>query len=868
MNRRVSVTVTDPSGKVIGDGGMNDAIEALQKQIAGLAAGQKKQEECCESILRRLDRLDEIADLLRGIKSENANLKAEIDALKKGQAATDQSIKNLPKPLSSSEVTDITERTADSAIKKNQMPRFALLGVNLGADSNHNVTFTGKGRYFAPFKENFAIQGQAEYMYFRDRKEGQFDLGIVNRIKDMQIGLFTSFKNVQISELKGGGTVGQGALTLDYIFSRGKVGLFGTKAFLDNAVLNRTNLTNTMTMETLLKVVDQVGAQATIGLMKDVYAEGNIGYLKSVGAADRPGGTLRFVFPLTQRLAFTLEGGMNETMLGRDNNGRVVAGLQFGNFMRPKDYKGATHPVPVDVPRVRYELLKRVVRSGNDAPIADAGPDQIGVNAGQITLDGSNSYDPENDPITYLWTQIGGPVVSLSGANTARATFTAAEGSNYIFRLQVRDDRGATGVARVQITTARTPQVRIARFVATPQQIRAGETSTLTWAVDNADTVTIDGIGNVNAQSGSSTVSPTQTTSYRLTATNRVGSISETVTVVVQRPEAGIIFFTATPMNIVNGQSTTLSWQTQNATSVTISGVGSVAQSGSQVVSPTSDTVYTITATNSFGQASAQVAIRVTAQPMPRIVRFSAAPAEIVSGEASSLVWQVEDATDVSISGLGAVAMTGSTNVTPTENTTYTLTARNASGEITAQASITVFPALRILNFSGNPASSPAPGTPVVLSWATQGATEVFIDGIGSVTTSGQVTVNPTADTVYTLRAIGRRNTLTATAQVTVRQPLPGGGGGPIADAGPNQVTLNREIQLDGTKSVSPEGLVIGYSWRAIGRQPDLLLGADTATPTVRFVQYAFGEYVFELTVTDARGRFSKAQTKVFFAGN
>ena len=71
-----------------------------------------------------------LGDLLRGIKSENANLKAEIDALKKGQAATDQSIKNLPKPLSSSEVTDITERTADSAIKKNQMPRFSLLGVN------------------------------------------------------------------------------------------------------------------------------------------------------------------------------------------------------------------------------------------------------------------------------------------------------------------------------------------------------------------------------------------------------------------------------------------------------------------------------------------------------------------------------------------------------------------------------------------------------------------------------------------------------------------------------------------------------------------------------------------------------------------
>lgn len=865
MNRRVNVTVTDPNGKVIGDGSMNDVLEALQKQ---LAAAQKKQEECCDSILRRLDRLDEIADMLRGIKSENASLKAEVDALKKAQAATDNSVRNLPKPLSASEVSDITEKAsekaADSAIKKNQMPRFALLGVNLGADSTHHVTFTGKARYFAPFKEKFAFQGQGEYLYFRDRKEGQFDLGIVNRIRDMQVGLFSSFKNVQLSDLHGGGTLGQAALTVDYLFGRGKVGLFGTKAFLDNAVVKREDLTRTLSLETVLKAVDQVGVSGTVGLVKDTYLEGNIGYLKSFGAADRPGGTLRFVFPLSQRWAFTLEGGMNETLLGRDNNGRVVAGVQFGNFLRPKEYKASGNPVPVDVPRVRYELVTRKVRNGNEAPIADAGPDQIGANPGTITLDGSASYDPEGDPIKYQWTQIGGPATSLAGANTAKATFSAAEGSNYIFRLSVTDDKGAVGVARVQVTTTRTPQVRITRFTANPQQIKSGESSQLVWQVENADNVTIDGIGAVNPVSGSTSVSPQQTTTYKITATNRGGSVSETVTVTVQRPDAGIIFFTASPMTIVAGQSTTLSWQTQNATTVEISGVGAVAQSGSQIVSPKADTVYTITARNAFGQATAQVAIRVTAEPMPRIVRFSAAPIEIVAGEAASLIWQVENATDVSISSIGEVAITGTTNVTPTVTTTYTLTAKNSSGEVSAQATVTVFPALRIVSFVADPATSPSPGSKVTLSWNTQGATEVFIDGIGTVGPSGNVSVNPTVDTTYTLRAIGRRNTLTSTVLVTVRQ-APSGGGAPIADAGPDQVTTSREVRLDGTRSSSPEGLAIGYSWRAVGRQPELILGADTATPSVRFAPLSFGEYQFELTVTDAKLRFSKATTKVFF---
>ena len=52
-------------------------------------------------------------------------------------------------------------------------------------------------------------------------------------------------------------------------------------------------------------------------------------------------------------------------------------------IMHPKDFASITTPVPMDVPRIRYELGTR--RVGTSPPIANAGPDQLNVPA-LITL--------------------------------------------------------------------------------------------------------------------------------------------------------------------------------------------------------------------------------------------------------------------------------------------------------------------------------------------------------------------------------------------------------------------------------------------------------------------------------------------------
>src|SRR5580693_2895740 len=72
--------------------------------------------------------------------------------------------------------------------------------------------------------------------------------------------------------------------------------------------------------------------------------------------------------------------------------------------------------------------------------------------------------------------------------------------------------------------------------------------------------------------------------------------------------------FTAQPMSIHAGSSTTLSWTTSGATSIAIApgAITSTTASGSVSVSPTATTNYTLSATNSAGVSTATLTVIVT----------------------------------------------------------------------------------------------------------------------------------------------------------------------------------------------------------------------------------------------------------------
>lgn len=102
------------------------------------------------------------------------------------------------------------------------------------------------------------------------------------------------------------------------------------------------------------------------------------------------------------------------------------------------------------------QVYESATSGANRAPVARAsGPVSAEENQA-VQLIGSQSYDPDGDPITYVWSQIGGPGVVLSDIFAADPSFTAPSGlsanTTLSFALTVNDSQADSTPAQVNIT--------------------------------------------------------------------------------------------------------------------------------------------------------------------------------------------------------------------------------------------------------------------------------------------------------------------------------------------------------------------------------------------------------------------------------
>jgi peptidoglycan-associated lipoprotein len=101
---------------------------------------------------------------------------------------------------------------------------------------------------------------------------------------------------------------------------------------------------------------------------------------------------------------------------------------------------------------------------------------------------------------------------------------------------------------------------------------------------------------------------------------------------------------------------------------------------------------------------------------------ISASPNAIEPGGTSQLTWRTENATDVTIEGVGKVDPNGSKEVNPTQSTSYRLVAKGPGGQQDATARITVTPP------PPPPVATPAPVSMSDEQWFSQNVKDVFFD--------------------------------------------------------------------------------------------------------------------------------------------
>jgi len=312
---------------------------------------------------------------------------------------------------------------------------------------------------------------------------------------------------------------------------------------------------------------------------------------------------------------------------------------------------------------------------------------------------------------TLAWETTNAVSVSIDnaiGSVAVDGTTEVALVSNTLFTLTATGVDGTEVTCVTPIEVSAEPVPVCEAFTATPDALPVGGGSVnLAWTVIGAQTVSIDnGVGAV-ALTGTQPVNVTQSTTFKLVAVDINGDeVSCLAPVAVADPAPlftceNNVTFVASDTSIDRGDSSRLSWNVTGADSVSISGISATGLTGSEDVSPSSDTRYTLTATKAgFSTINCDVNIDVSSgggggggSSSPRC-ELEISDTKINRGDEITLTWDSSRARELILTDdEGNVIVTtedklsddkeeffeGEITLTPNRNTEYTLVVERGS---------------------------------------------------------------------------------------------------------------------------------------------------------------------------------------------
>ena len=445
---------------------------------------------------------------------------------------------------------------------------------------------------------------------------------------------------------------------------------------------------------------------------------------------------------------------------------------------------------------------------GDNIPVADAGQDQE-LDPTVVELDGSKSFDPNGDPLSYIWSQVAGSEVTLSDVHSVRPTFLEKSWGEYGFRLLVNDGRVASYPDEVLITIRNVPPTADAgadQVVDAGSQVALDGTATkdangdpisFSWTQIEGAPGPLEGIDQERA---SFLPQISGVYRFRLVAFDgELYSSPDEVQVVV---------------NALNRVPTADAGEDQTVplgSTVTLDGLGST--------DPEDDPLEYLW---TWVEGPEPVVLENLFTPGPWFTPM----------QVGSYRFQLVVKDDVDSS--------------PPDYVTVTAVDENhAPVAVTAGEGFAYIGDPVTLDGAG---SYDPDGDPLTYQWTQTGGVQVALEGAGTAVAS----FHAASEGVFRVQLVVGDGELTsdpALIEVTVN----GANQIPIADAGRLIKGLEtQEICLDGSASYDPDpGDTITYSWSQ-GEGPLVTLhNADTATPC--FTATNAGKYIFFLRVSDGR---------------
>jgi len=463
-------------------------------------------------------------------------------------------------------------------------------------------------------------------------------------------------------------------------------------------------------------------------------------------------------------------------------------------------------------------------------PVADAGPDQTVDEGVTVTLDGSNSSDPDNDISSYQWNQTGGLSVSLSNSSAARPTFKSPDvgpgGESLTFQLTVTDSGGLQSTDTCIVNVS---------WINLPPTANAGPDQTVNEGV----TVSLNGSNSTDPdydissyqwiQTGGTLVNLSNTTAVQPIFTSPdVGPSGESLAFQLTVTDSGGLQSTDTC--IVN-----VSWV--NLPPTADAGLDQTVNQGDTVV------------LDGFNSTDPDDGIASYLWK-----QTSGTPATLSSTTAVQPTFTAPDVGPSGASLTFQLTVTDSGGLQTTDTCIVTVSSVNLPPVANAGPDQTVNEGDTVI-LDGSNSTDPDDGVASYLWTQTAGPAVTLSDPAAAQTTfSAPVVGAGGASLTFRLRVTdGFGSSATNTCIVNITNGnLP-----PTADAGADQTADEGvSVALDGSNSTDPDDGIASYLWVQIAGNTVVLSNTTAVQPTFTAPNVGpSGESLtFELTVTDSGG--------------